>query len=50
MRALPRDTPPHLAEVAYLLCADCDMDAQFTFGLDLMLASLRARREEQRQR
>lgn len=43
MRVLPRETPPHLAEVAYLLCVDCDLDAQFTFGLDLLLTGLRAR-------
>ncbi len=43
MRALPRETPPHLAEVAYLLCVDCDLDAQFAFGLDLLLTGLRAR-------
>lgn len=43
MRALPRETPPHLAEVAYLLCVDCDLGAQFAFGLDLLLTGLRAR-------
>ncbi len=42
MRAIPRDAPPQLAEVAYLMCVDCDLDAQFTFGLDLMLTSLTA--------
>jgi AcrR family transcriptional regulator len=40
MRRLPRETPAHLVEVACVL-TDCDMDAQFTFGLDLMLASLK---------
>ena len=43
MRAIPRETPPQLAEVAYLMCVDCDLDAQFTFGLDLLLTGLRAR-------
>jgi AcrR family transcriptional regulator len=39
MRRLPRETPPHLAEVACAML-DGDADAQFTFGLDLMLTSL----------
>ncbi len=42
MRRLPRETPAHLVEVACAL-TDCDMDAQFLFGLDLMLTSLKAR-------
>jgi len=42
MRRLPRETPAHLVEVACIL-TDCDMDAQFLFGLDLMLASLKSR-------
>jgi AcrR family transcriptional regulator len=39
MRRLPRETPAHLVEVA---CGftDCNTDAQFTFGLDLMLTGL----------
>lgn len=41
MRRLPRETPARLVEVACVL-TDCDMDAQFTFGLDLMLTSLKA--------
>ena len=41
MRRLPRETPAHLVEVACAL-TDCDMDAQFIFGLDLMLTSLKA--------
>ncbi len=44
MRRLPRETPARLVEVACVL-TDCDMDAQFTFGLDLMLTSLKARQE-----
>jgi AcrR family transcriptional regulator len=39
MRRLPRETPPRLVEVACVL-TNCDMDAQFRFGLDLMLAGL----------
>jgi AcrR family transcriptional regulator len=42
MRRLPRETPARLVEVACVL-TDCDMDAQFLFGLDLMLTSLRSR-------
>ncbi len=42
MRRLPRETPTRLVEVACIL-TDCDMDAQFLFGLDLMLTSLKAR-------
>jgi hypothetical protein len=41
MRRLPRETPARLVEVACVL-TDCDMDAQFTFGLDLMLTNLKA--------
>jgi AcrR family transcriptional regulator len=43
MRRLPRETPARLVEVACVLTG-CDMDAQFTFGLDLMLTSLKAQR------
>ena len=43
MRRLPRETPARLVEVASIL-TDCDMDAQFLFGLDLMLTSLKAQR------
>ncbi len=46
MRRLPRDVPPQLAEVAYLMCVDCDLDVQFTFGLDLLLTGLRARQHQ----
>jgi len=42
MRRLPRETPTRLVEVACIL-TDCDMDAQFLFGLDLMLTSLKTR-------
>jgi TetR/AcrR family tetracycline transcriptional repressor len=43
MRRLPRETPARLVEVASAL-TDCDMDAQFLFGLDLMLTSLKTQR------
>ncbi len=45
MRRHPRETPVRLVEVASVIM-DCDLDAQFTFGLDLMLTSLKARRGE----
>jgi AcrR family transcriptional regulator len=38
-RAVPREAPAHLVEVARLI-ADCDMDAQFQLGLDVILAGL----------
>lgn len=41
MRMLSRDVPPHLAEVARVIC-DCDVDAQFDFGLELILVGLEA--------
>jgi len=41
-RALPKDAPTYLVEVAQLM-ADCDMDYQFKLGLDLILAGLEAR-------
>lgn len=41
MRMVPRDVPPYLAEVARVICA-CDVDAQFDFGLELILAGLEA--------
>jgi TetR/AcrR family tetracycline transcriptional repressor len=42
MRRLPRETPARLVEVACVM-ATCDTDAQFAFGLDLMLTGLRSR-------
>jgi hypothetical protein len=36
---VPRDVPDRLVEVARLM-ADCDMDYQFTLGLDLILGGL----------
>lgn len=41
-RALPRDAPAQLVEVARLM-SDCDMDYQFELGLDLILVGLEAR-------
>lgn len=41
MRMVPRDVPPRLAEVARIIC-DCDVDAQFDFGLELILFGLEA--------
>ena len=38
-RAVPREAPAHLVEVARLI-TDCDMDYQFELGLDLILAGL----------
>jgi AcrR family transcriptional regulator len=38
-RAVPREAPARLVEVARLI-ADCDMNAQFQVGLDLILAGL----------
>ena len=40
IQSLPRDTPPPLVEVARLICG-CDMDMQFTFGLDLLLRGIK---------
>ena len=42
MRRVPRETPTRLVEVACRLM-DCELDAQFTFGLDLMLTCLKSR-------
>lgn len=36
---IPPDTSPRLAEVACLVC-DCDLDAQFALGLELILGGL----------
>ena len=42
MRMVPRDVPPHLAKVASIIC-DCDVDAQFDFGLEVILTGLEAK-------
>jgi len=39
---IPPEVPPRLAEVACLVC-DCDLDAQFVCGLDLILDGLSPR-------
>ncbi|HVC33554.1 MAG TPA: TetR/AcrR family transcriptional regulator C-terminal domain-containing protein [Chloroflexota bacterium] len=38
---IPADASPRLAEVACLVC-DCDLDAQFALGLELILGGLKA--------
>lgn len=40
-QALPAGTPPHLVETAIALCADCDPDACFEFGLKLIIQGVR---------
>ncbi|QBD76267.1 TetR/AcrR family transcriptional regulator [Ktedonosporobacter rubrisoli] len=40
MQRLPRETPAHTVEAAYAL-TNYEADAQFTFGLDLMLTGLK---------
>jgi AcrR family transcriptional regulator len=44
VRRLPRETPSHMVEAAYAL-TNYDADAQFSFGLDLMLTGLRIRQK-----
>ena len=46
-RAVPRDAPANLVEVARLM-ADCDMDYQFQLGLDLIIAGLEVRLQVER--
>lgn len=43
-QALPPETPSDVVEVASIICT-CDMDRQFTFGLELMLNGLRTKRK-----
>ena len=33
---VPRDAPDHLLRLAMLFCGRCDMDEQFTLGIDLI--------------
>jgi len=40
-QSLPAGTPPHLIETAIALCADCDPDACFEFGLELIVQGVR---------
>ncbi len=37
---VPRDAPDHLLRLAMLFCGRCDMDEQFTLGIDLMIRGL----------
>ena len=37
---VPRDAPDHLVRLAMLFCGRCDMDEQFTLGIDLMIRGL----------
>lgn len=39
---VPTDAPDYLIRTAMVLCTRCDMDAQFGFGIDLMLRGLDA--------
>lgn len=42
-RMLPSEVPDDLLQVAMEVCGDCDMDASFEHGLELMLRGLEAR-------
>ena len=37
---VPRDAPDHLLRLATLFCGRCDMDEQFSLGIDLMIRGL----------
>jgi AcrR family transcriptional regulator len=37
---VPRDAPDHLLRLAMLFCGRCDMDEQFTLGIDLMIRGI----------
>jgi AcrR family transcriptional regulator len=37
---VPRDAPDHLLRLAMLFCGRCNMDEQFTLGIDLMIRGL----------
>lgn len=39
---VPPEIPDHLVRVALKVCGDCDMGAQFTIGVDLMIHGLDA--------
>lgn len=47
-RALPAGTPPHLAEVAIALWAECDPDVCFESGVELILKGADAALAQQR--
>ena len=40
-QALPAGTPAHLVETAIALCADCNPDDCFEFGLELIVGGIR---------
>jgi AcrR family transcriptional regulator len=40
-QSLSPGTPPHLVETAIVLCADCDAEACFEFGLELIVQGVR---------
>jgi hypothetical protein len=37
---VPRDAPDHLLRLAMQFCGHCDMDDQFSLGVDLMIRGL----------
>lgn len=37
---VPRDAPDHLLRLALLFCGQCDMDEQFSLGIELMIRGL----------
>jgi hypothetical protein len=37
---VPRDAPDHLVRLAMLFCGRCNMDEQFSLGIDLMIRGL----------
>jgi hypothetical protein len=37
---VPRDAPDHLVRLAMLFCGRCDLDEQFSLGIDLMIRGL----------
>jgi hypothetical protein len=39
---LPRDAPDHLVRLAMLFCGRCDMEEEFSLGIDLMIRGLDA--------
>jgi TetR/AcrR family tetracycline transcriptional repressor len=39
---VPPEVPDHLVRIALKVCGDCDMEAQFVIGLDLMIRGLDA--------
>lgn len=39
---VPRDAPDHLVRLAMQFCGQCDMDDEFSLGVDLMIRGLEA--------